>query len=97
MEGSRKLKICYLADRHSLYDDRIYWKMALAMRQRGHSVHYLLMGDKEEQGYTEEGIGYQILKNQDLPFQPAAQLFDQAPESEQQLSAHAQACRRAEG
>ena len=48
---SDRFKICFLADRHSLYDDRIYWKMAVPLKERGHKVHYLLIGNKAEVGY----------------------------------------------
>ncbi len=54
--------ICYLADRHDLYDDRIYWKMAVPMVKEGFQVHYLLIGKNNEQGITEEGIHYRIFK-----------------------------------
>lgn len=39
-----KKSICFLADRHALYDDRIYWKMAVPLEKLGFKVHYLLVG-----------------------------------------------------
>ncbi len=62
--GTNKIKICFLADKHDLYDDRIYWKMAVPLVEKGYEVHYLLISDKAEKGITEEGIHYEILKVQ---------------------------------
>lgn len=59
---SDRFKICFLADRHSLYDDRIYWKMAVPLKERGHKVHYLLIGNKAEVGTTKEGIAFQMFE-----------------------------------
>ena len=54
--------ICFLADRHDLYDDRIYWKMAVPLVKRGYSVHYYLIGKTDEKGITKEGIHFKIFK-----------------------------------
>ncbi len=59
---SKKVKICFLADKHGLYDDRIYWKMAVPLKEKGFEVYYLLIGDVAERGTTKEGINYEILK-----------------------------------
>ncbi len=56
------VKICFLADKHDLHDDRIYWKMAVPLHERGAQVHYLLLGDREESGVTKEGIRYEMRK-----------------------------------
>ncbi|MCB0473103.1 MAG: glycosyltransferase family 4 protein, partial [Flavobacteriaceae bacterium] len=56
------IKICFLADKHHLYDDRIYWKMAAPLVKKGYRVHYLLIGDHQEKGITPEGVHYEILK-----------------------------------
>jgi len=62
LESKKKIKICFLADKHNLFDDRIYWKMAVPLKERGYEVHYLLIRNKNEKGITSEGIHYQILK-----------------------------------
>jgi len=54
--------ICFLADRHDLFDDRIYWKMAVPLVKEGFQVHYILIGESDESGITSEGIHYKILK-----------------------------------
>lgn len=56
------IKICFLADKHNLYDDRIYWKMAVPLKKRGYEVHYLLIHNEEKKGITKEGIHYEVLK-----------------------------------
>jgi len=57
-----KTKICFLADKHSLFDDRIYWKMAVPLTQKGFEVHYILIGEDSKKGITNEGIKYEIFK-----------------------------------
>ena len=59
---SEKVKICFIADKHSLFDDRIYWKMSVPLNKLGYEIHYLLIGDRNEKGVTEEGIQFEILK-----------------------------------
>lgn len=56
------IRICFLADKHDLYDDRIYWKMAVPLVKRGYEVYYLLIQNKNEKGITKEGIHFEILK-----------------------------------
>jgi glycosyltransferase involved in cell wall biosynthesis len=56
------MRICFLADKHDLFDDRIYWKMAVPLVQRGFEVHYLLVGENNEKGISNEGVNYEILK-----------------------------------
>lgn len=62
MDSFRGVKICFLADKHDLYDDRIYWKMAVPMKRLGADVYYYLIGSQEDAGTTAEGIPYKILK-----------------------------------
>lgn len=54
----RQLKVCFLADGHSLYDDRLYWKEALSMHKRGFDVYIIIADDVDENGVTEHGITY---------------------------------------
>jgi len=61
-EENSTIKICFLADKHNLFDDRIYWKMAVPLVKRGYEVHYLLIGKKNEKGITKEGVHFEILK-----------------------------------
>lgn len=56
------IKICFLADKHDLFDDRIYWKMAVPLNKKGYDVYYLLISDKHDKGITKEGVKYQVLK-----------------------------------
>lgn len=56
------IKICFLADRHDLFDDRIYWKMAVPLKKMGFLVYYLLVGEEYKKGRTKEGIYFEQLK-----------------------------------
>ena len=60
MDCFKDVKICFLADRHDLYDDRIYWKMAVPMKKLGAEVHYYLIGPQSDEGRTPEGIEYRM-------------------------------------
>ena len=62
MGKNKGIRICFLADKHDLYDDRIYWKMAVPLAKKGYEVHYLLIRDLYNKGITKEGIHYEILK-----------------------------------
>ncbi|HPE56727.1 MAG TPA: glycosyltransferase family 4 protein [Bacteroidales bacterium] len=55
-------KICLVADSHALYDDRIYWKEACSLVKAGYEVHYVLAGDHDSEGVTDEGIKFYILQ-----------------------------------
>lgn len=57
MEKTRP-KICFLADTHGLFDDRIYWKEAVSLRNHGFEVYYVLASELDEKGITTEGINY---------------------------------------
>lgn len=55
-------KICFLADRHLLYDDRTYWKQAISAMKHGFEVYYVVLGDEEGEGVTKEGIYFKQIK-----------------------------------
>ncbi len=59
---NKKTKICFLADKHNLFDDRIYWKMAVPLKEKGYDVYYILIRDENKEGTTKEGIKYEVLK-----------------------------------
>jgi len=59
---NKKIKVCFLADKHDLFDDRIYWKMAVPLKEKGYDVYYVLIRDEIKKGITKEGIKYEILK-----------------------------------
>ncbi len=54
--------VCFIADRHDLYDDRIYWKQAISLANNGFEVHYITIGSETGNGTTKEGIHYLQLK-----------------------------------
>ena len=59
---NNNIKVCFLADKHDLFDDRIYWKMAVPLKNKGYDVYYVLIRDENKKGITKEGIKYEILK-----------------------------------
>lgn len=59
---SKPIRICFLADRHDLYDDRIYWKMAVPLVKKGFQVYYVLIGKKTASGTTSEGVHFKVFK-----------------------------------
>ncbi len=62
MDSFKGVTICFLADKHDLYDDRIYWKMAVPMKRFGAEVYYYSIGPEADEGTTEEGIVYRVWK-----------------------------------
>jgi len=58
----KEIKICFIADKHSLYDDRIYWKMAVPLKKRGFDIYYLLIDHETKKGITKEGVNYETLR-----------------------------------
>jgi hypothetical protein len=60
--SNKQIRICFLADKHDLFDDRIYWKMAVPLKKMGYEIHYLLIRDKDKTGITKEGIHFEVLK-----------------------------------
>ena len=61
-EMKQTYTIVFLADLHTLYDDRIYWKQAISLVKNGYNVHYITIGDVNGKGITKEGIHYLQLK-----------------------------------
>jgi glycosyltransferase involved in cell wall biosynthesis len=51
-----------MADRHKLYDDRIYWKEAISLARHGYSVWFILASDSDDRGVTDEGINFIKIK-----------------------------------
>lgn len=55
-------KVCLLADRHSLYDDRGYWKMSLSLKKMGYEVYMVVIGNQCGEGVTREGIHFKLIE-----------------------------------
>lgn len=60
--SNHPVRVCMMADRHKLYDDRIYWKEAISLVRHGFSVWFVLASDSEERGMTEEGVNFIKIK-----------------------------------
>ena len=75
-----KIKVCFIADQHSLYDDRIYWKEAVSLIKKGYEVYYICIGNDEGNGKTKEGVYYhQIKRKKILPTTIFNYLFKKIP------------------
>ncbi|MEZ5082819.1 MAG: glycosyltransferase family 4 protein [Bacteroidales bacterium] len=57
-------KICFLADSHGLFDDRIYWKEAVSLKKLGYEVYYIMADWENKRGTTNEGIHYIKVKRE---------------------------------
>lgn len=55
-------KVCMLSSNHSLFDDRIYWKEAVSLKEAGYEVCHIGIGDEEFSGVSPEGIRLLQLK-----------------------------------
>ena len=51
-----KVKVCLISSMHSLYDDRIYWKEALSLKNFGYDVYHLGVGETDKELTSEHGI-----------------------------------------
>ena len=65
--GNYLAKICFLADSHALYDDRIYWKQAVSLVKTGYEVYFILADDVNETGETAEGIKFEKILRDKFP------------------------------
>ena len=52
-------------DRRGLYDDRAYWKQAIALKNQGYNIYYFVISyfEKADKGITKEGIHFQIIES----------------------------------
>lgn len=57
--------VCHISY-HAPFDDRIYWKMLLALKQSGYEVSHIAIVDKDDDYYTKEGIRIITIKNRKL-------------------------------
>jgi glycosyltransferase involved in cell wall biosynthesis len=48
--------VCMISSLHGLYDDRIYWKEAMSLKDHGYSVTHVTTGDNELDFISEHGI-----------------------------------------
>ena len=56
--------VCMISSLHGLYDDRIYWKEALSLKNHGYNVIHVTTGDKDLDFVSEHGIRLiQVKKN----------------------------------
>ncbi len=51
-----------ISSHHGLFDDRIYWKEALSLKNAGYEVHHLAVGTEEKEETSVEGIHLRQVK-----------------------------------
>jgi glycosyltransferase involved in cell wall biosynthesis len=50
------VSVCMISSLHGLYDDRIYWKEALSLKNHGYNVIHITTGDTDLDFVSEHGI-----------------------------------------
>ena len=48
--------VCMISSLHGLYDDRVYWKEALSLKNHGYEVTHVTTGDKDLDFVSDHGI-----------------------------------------
>ena len=49
-------KVCHLSYNHGPFDDRIYWKELITLKEAGYEVIHICVGDEEKDFISEEGV-----------------------------------------
>ena len=61
--------VCHISFNHSPFDDRIYWKELLALKEAGYKTVHIAVGDHNSDFISEEGVRIIIIKKEIL-FKP---------------------------
>jgi glycosyltransferase involved in cell wall biosynthesis len=56
------LSVCMISSLHGLYDDRIYWKEALSLKNSGYQVTHVGIGEEDRDFTSEHGIRLIMVK-----------------------------------
>jgi glycosyltransferase involved in cell wall biosynthesis len=56
--------VCMISTLHGLYDDRIYWKESLSLKNNGYHVIHIGVGDENKDFISEHGIRLILIKQQ---------------------------------
>ena len=56
MENKKKHSVCMISDMHNMFDDRIYFKEALSLKNAGYQVYHICVGDINHKFMSDEGI-----------------------------------------
>jgi glycosyltransferase involved in cell wall biosynthesis len=49
-------KVCHISFSHSPFDDRIYWKELMALKENGYLAIHIATGEKDDDYFSKEGI-----------------------------------------
>ena len=63
--------VCHISFNHSPFDDRIYWKELLSLKEAGYETVHIAVGDHDSDFISEEGVRIIIIKKEIL-FKPFA-------------------------
>ena len=63
--------VCHISFNHSPFDDRIYWKELLSLKEAGYETVHIAVGDHDSDFISEEGVRIIIIKKEVL-FKPFA-------------------------
>src|SRR5215203_4803911 len=63
--------VCHISFNHSPFDDRIYWKELLSLKEAGYKTVHIAVGDHDSDFISEEGVRIIIVKKEAL-FKPFA-------------------------
>lgn len=51
-----KKKVCHLSYNHDAFDDRIYWKELITLKEAGYDVTHICVGEEEKDFISNEGV-----------------------------------------
>ena len=54
--------VCHISFNHSPFDDRIYWKELLSLKEAGYETVHIAVGDDDLDFVSEEGIRIIVIK-----------------------------------
>lgn len=62
------MRICMISTNHNIFDDRIYWKQALSLKNNGYEVICVAISDIDNSGMTVDGIEFILIKPENKKF-----------------------------
>jgi glycosyltransferase involved in cell wall biosynthesis len=58
--------VCHISFNHSPFDDRIYWKELLSLKEAGYTTIHIAVGERNEDFISAEGVRIIVIKRQTL-------------------------------
>jgi glycosyltransferase involved in cell wall biosynthesis len=63
---TKNITVCHISFNHSPFDDRIYWKELLSLKNAGYLTIHIAVGDENEDFLSEEGVRIISIKRKKL-------------------------------